>query len=272
MIERMEEDLSRVKPIITQEELMDYYINNPSEFHQEGKRLARHIMLIDNSSSPKTGDPFQNTQEQILTRLQSGEDFRKLVASSRSESASNNGLLGWLPKGVLAEEFEKELWSMEVGEIRGPIKIGEMIHFIHLLDEQPQGLLPFQQCREQIQRILEDDKRTVYRYKFLGLPEEIAYSPDPQYTHEYRRALLQAAYARDWDKNMEVVKKTEAFTQYRRAELLFKEAVDKLRQIHHISKESDDAWQYEKETANKLLKKMKFRILIQLDSSQDVQS
>ncbi|MDX9753950.1 MAG: peptidylprolyl isomerase [bacterium] len=264
MIEHMENDLSEMDPIITQEEMMDYYVNNPHEFFQEGKRLARHIMLYDDHIQPNPENPFHLTAEQIRTRLENGEDFRKLIA----DTTSNDGLLGWVSKGVLAEEFEKELWDMEIGEIRGPIQVGSTSQFIHLLDVQKEGLIPFDQCKEKIQSILEEDKRMLYRYKFLGLPQTIAYSSDPKDMQAYQRALLKAAYARDWDKNVEVVQKTEAYTQYYKAHLMFQAYIDHLRQIRHFAQGTDSRWVIEIESVKMLLHKMGFRQLIKLNVDQ----
>lgn len=268
MIQRMEEDLAKVNPTITEEEKMDYYIKNPDEFFQEGKRQVRHIMVYDENDTANTpDDPFQTTPDQIRIRLESGEDFRKLVYKSKSDSAANEGVLGWLSHGMLTQEVDKEVWSMEVGEIRGPIKIGNTYHFVHLLKEQPEGLIPFEECKEKIRTILEEEKRALYRYKFLGLPEEVAYSPDPQYTQQYHQAMLKAAYAREWDKNMDIVQKSDAYTQYRKADALFKNYVDQLRQIRHLPKDTETTWMMEEESANKLLKKMKFRVLIKLNNT-----
>ena len=218
----------------------------------------------DTLNSPD--DPFQTTPDQIRTRLESGEDFRKLVYKSKSDSAASEGILGWLSRGMLTQEVDKEVWSMEVGEIRGPIKIGNTYHFIHLLREQTEGLIPFEECKGKIRTTLEDEKRTLLRYKVLGLPEEISYTMDPQSTQKYQQALLKAAYAREWDKNMDIVQKTEAYTQYRKADNLFKNYVDQLRQIRHLPKDTESTWMMEEESSEKLLKKIKFRVLVKLNT------
>ncbi|MBD3267382.1 hypothetical protein GF373_12000, partial [bacterium] len=266
MITRMVEDLSKVTPFISQEEMMEYYIKYPEEFYQEPKRLARHIMIYKEDTDPN--NPFQTSPEQIRSALENGEDFGKLLLKSQSDSANNDGLLGWLPKGVLAQEFERELWAMEVGEIRGPIEIGETVHFIHLLDEKPGGLRAFSECRETIRTLLQDEKRIVYRFKFLGLPEELSLSLDPQNTKQYQDALLKAAYARDWHKNMEVVNKTDAYAKYKIAELLFKNRIDRLRQKRHLPREMETTWLIESEAAKQLLETSHFRFLIKLDTVQ----
>jgi hypothetical protein len=264
MFKAMEKDLSKVSPSVTDEEMMQYYINNPTEFHQKGKRLSRHVMIDRNKHSDPESIP---SISEIQSRLEKGEDFHQIILDTQSENSTQDGNLGWLQRGALHQTFDNVLWAMDVGEITGPIRVGTTEHFLHLIDEQEEGLTPFNQCKPQIKKQLEEKKRTLLRYKLLGLPtNEITLDPQSE---NYRNALLQAAYAREWDKNIEIVRKTESYRRYQKAELLFQKNVENTRNIIDHSRISDSIWVIGKETVNQLLDHMYFRMLVKLNTPTD---
>ena len=264
MIQYMEKDLAKIRPTVSQEEVMAYYVDHPEEFHREGKRNARHIMLYDETAGDDNQDPFSTTPESLLRRLQNGEDFHNLVFESQSDSMASSGELGWLTKGALAKNFDQTVWALEVGEITGPIKVRNTLHFVQLLDDQPEGLISFDECAPQIQKQLEEKKRTVQRFKLLGLSKEALSEPNPASTEEYRNALLQAAYAREWDQNSVVARKTQVYAAYRKADMLFLSAMDQLRRSKNANRRPNTEWALGNATIEHLLKKMEFRFMVKL--------
>ncbi len=264
MLADMEIDLARISPVVTQEELLSYYIEHPVEFHRTGKRYARHIMLYKNNEPTNEDNPFSVTPQQIWTRLQSGEDFHALIIETRSDNSTNEGMLGWLPRGTLHHSFEKALWALEIGEVTGPIYVDSTVHFIQLLDEQPDGLISFEECSSRIRSIIKDKKRVQHRYKLLGFDPD-TFSEGSELTDEYRQRLLEAAYARGWDKNMDIVRKTNAFNRYAIANYMFKETMQQHRTNQYSTQNDDSSWILENKTALRLLEDMDFRLLIKLD-------
>jgi len=264
MLADMEIDLARISPVVTQEELLSYYIEHPVEFHRKGQRYARHIMLYNENEQTNEDNPFTVSSQQIWTRLQSGEDFNSLIVETRSENSTNEGMLGWLPRGTLHQSFEKALWALEIGEITGPIHVDSTVHFIQLLDEQPDGLISFEECSSRIRSILKDQKRVQHRYKLLGFDPD-TFSEGSELTDEYRKRLLEAAYAREWDKNMDIVRKTNAFNRYAIANYMFKDTLKKHRKKQYSTQNEDSSWILENKTALRLLEDMDFRLLIKLD-------
>ncbi len=263
----MEKDLAQITPEITQEEMLDYYIKHPESFHREGKRLARHLMIENvRSSDPK--DPFLTTPDMIIKRLKNGEDFLHLIhQESRSMSSSNNGLLGWHTRGTFHENFDRVLWSLEIGEVTGPIRADDTLHFIQLLDEQEEGLIPYNKCKSDIRTILTEEKRKIRRFKLLGLSKDLLSNDDPAATEEYKKALLQAAYAREWDKNVAVVEKTDAFSQYHKADLLFRIYMNQYRDTLNLTRETEGTLNLQNQCAKYLLDSINFRFLVKLNTS-----
>lgn len=268
MIDAMEADLAKVSPDVSQEEMLAYYVENPNEFYRQGKRYARHIMLYENNTGDTPDNPFTVTPEQIWNRLENGEDFYSLIIETRSENSTQEGVLGWLPRGTIHQTFEKAMWALEIGEITGPIEINSTVHFIQLMDEQSEGLIPFDECRPRIKTILKEKKRTQHRYKLLGLNPDSLTVDNGELTEEYRQAILEAAYAREWHKNIEIVRRTEAFARYRKANLAFLDEIKRHRKSAVTRKEDEFSWILENKTATSLLNEMGFRLLIKLDIPQ----
>jgi len=264
MINAMENELDQIKPTVTQEEMMAYYVDNADQFHRKGLRFARHIML-DKNASPDPDDPFQITPDVIKNRLLNGVDFQRLIMYSKSESINNDGYLGWLPKGSLADPFEDALWSLEIGEITGPVEVGDHVHFIQLLDAQPEGLVPFEESIPQIRETLQEQKRILHRFKLLGLPADTLTSSDVEENDNYKQALLDAAYARGWDNNIEIVEKTNAFKKFRKADLYFSHYAQELKNTIAYSESPDSSVFIENEAVNRLLEECDYQLLIKLN-------
>ncbi len=85
-----------------------------------GKVRASHI-LVDKMSQAQT----------IMDDLASGIDFVKLARDlSQCPSKKKGGDLGFFGKGQMVPEFEKAVFGMKVGEVKGPVKTKFGYHVI----------------------------------------------------------------------------------------------------------------------------------------------
>lgn len=67
----------------------------------------------------------------ILDELHEGKKFSDLAKEySECDSAEKGGSLGRFPSGSMVAEFEKALYQMKEGEIKGPIKTKFGYHII----------------------------------------------------------------------------------------------------------------------------------------------
>ncbi len=107
---------------------------------------ARHILV-----------PDQETAQQVIDRLQAGEDFAALAneLSTDEGSKTSGGDLGWFTRGTMVAPFEEAVFALEIGESSQPVLSDFGYHVIQLLGREERPLDP-QQLQEAKQRAYDD--------------------------------------------------------------------------------------------------------------------
>lgn len=107
--------------------------NEDTEYH------LRHILIaLPGNASPAQVQEGREKAEDILARLQQGEDFSQLaIAHSDSQQALEGGDLGWRRLGQLPTLFAEPVLQMQPGEISPLIRNSSGFHILKL--EQTRG-------------------------------------------------------------------------------------------------------------------------------------
>ncbi len=87
-----------------------------------------------------------------LLRVQNGEDFAA-VAMELSEDAAtkaSGGALGWIERGTARPEWEAVVFSMDKGEVRGPISGPTGLHVFYVSEVKRTEIKSFDDLKEQI--------------------------------------------------------------------------------------------------------------------------
>lgn len=75
--------------------------------------------------------------QNIKKQLDNGKDFEKLAKeASECPSSEKGGDLGFFSKGDMVKPFERKAFSMDVGDISGPVKTEFGFHLIRKEDER----------------------------------------------------------------------------------------------------------------------------------------
>ncbi len=86
------------------------------------KASARHILV---SSEEDCND--------LRTQIEDGADFAKIAEShSRCPSGKSGGDLGEFGPGRMVPEFDKVIFSAELGKVHGPVKTDFGFHLIEI--------------------------------------------------------------------------------------------------------------------------------------------
>ncbi len=169
-------DRARVtsKVSVSDAELRAEYASRKDTFSVSEQVTAAHILIrVDPSKGPAADAAAQAKAEKLAERAKSGEDFAKL-ANENTEDPSGKGNGGQLPPfshGQMVPEFEKAAFSLEPGQIAGPIKTQYGYHVIKVLSKNPPRVRTFEEVRAQLSSELTQkraDKETERRARDLA--------------------------------------------------------------------------------------------------------
>ncbi|MFV0431049.1 MAG: peptidylprolyl isomerase [Alphaproteobacteria bacterium] len=171
---------SYVNEKLTEERLRAYYDEKMKDFTPEEERKTRHILVETREKA-----------EELIKRLDAGEDFNKLATeASIGPSGANGGELGWASKNEFVPEFATAAWALEKGTYsKEPVQTSFGYHIIFVEDvrktEEPQfedikALLKSELQRDLEEQFFEDlqTQANVQRFDVKG--EEIATPEAPQ--------------------------------------------------------------------------------------------
>tara|TARA_B100001059_G_scaffold112460_1_gene112663 strand:- start:684 stop:1925 length:1242 start_codon:yes stop_codon:yes gene_type:complete len=100
----------------------------------EDQWSSRHILLIP--SAIRDEETTEKEINSIRNRITDGESFSELAREHSEDpgSAQQGGELGWLGKGVLADEFEKVMIESSIGDVSPVFQTQFGFHFLEVLD------------------------------------------------------------------------------------------------------------------------------------------
>ena len=147
---------------VKDEDVLAFYNDNPDKFTAGESVNASHI-LVDS----------EDAANEIYAKISSGEMSFEDAAKEYSScpSKANGGSLGDFTKGQMVPEFDSAVFAMEVGEItKTPVKTQFGYHLIKLNGKTEAALTPFDEVKEGIRSMLENEKqRSAYESKINQL-------------------------------------------------------------------------------------------------------
>lgn len=136
---------------VTEAALKDYYESVKERFQTQERRRARHILItaedgLDDAAAEKRA-------AEIAEQARAGENFEELARKYSKDpgSAQQGGDLGWAERGMFVGPFEEALFSMQKGEIRGPIKTEFGYHVIRLDEIEAEHSRSFEEARAELE-------------------------------------------------------------------------------------------------------------------------
>jgi len=134
------------------------YKANKADYVKAEQVSAAHILISFTDRTEKEADSRAN---EILARLEAGEDFGTLAKEYSDDSGSKQkqGELGFFPRQRMVKPFEDAVFAMtSPGEISAPVKTGFGYHIIRFNERRPEHQLSFEEARARI--IPQENKRT----------------------------------------------------------------------------------------------------------------
>lgn len=146
---------------VTDEEAKEFYEENKSSLLSGETVSASHI-LVD--TEEKANELLSDINEGKISFADAAKE------NSSCPSSQNGGSLGEFGKGQMVPEFDEAVFSMEVGEVKGPVKTQFGYHLIKLDAKNEAKEIAFEEVAEQIKaKLLTDKQRAAYTSKINQL-------------------------------------------------------------------------------------------------------
>ena len=142
-------------------EIQAYYERHADEFPVAERVHAAHILIkTGKDASPAQDAAARKKAEDVAARAKKGEDFAAL-AKQYSEDPGSKTQGGDLPPfghGAMVAPFEQAAFSMQPGEIQGPVKSDFGYHVIKLIEKIPAGKLSLVEATPKIAAALSQEQ------------------------------------------------------------------------------------------------------------------
>lgn len=126
----------RAKTVVGEDEIKAEYGRRLSSFSVPEQVTAAHILIrVDAAKGPEGEAAAKAKAEKLAQQAKAkGADFAKLAAANTEDPSgkTNGGQLPPFSHGQMVPEFEEAAFSMQPGEVRGPIKTQFGFHIIKL--------------------------------------------------------------------------------------------------------------------------------------------
>lgn len=145
---------------VTDEEIASFYNENKEKMKRPEQLRARHILIeIKPDADEETKAAALKRIEEVIAKAKAGEDFAELAKKySEGPSAPKGGDLGTFPRGRMVPAFEEAAFSLEPGELSGPVLSRFGYHAIKVEEKIAASLPTLDEAKEQISSFLNSTK------------------------------------------------------------------------------------------------------------------
>lgn len=151
--------------VVDDSELVGYYNQNRERFRQPEEYKLKAIYV---SSESRTAEEIEVRKSEIDTKIAAGEDLSALATEyGEGPEKDSQGDLGSFKQGDLAPVLEEVVVELEVGEFSPWIQMPGGWYLLHLEEKEESRILPFEEAREEIQKMLYEQKYESEAEKYL---------------------------------------------------------------------------------------------------------
>jgi parvulin-like peptidyl-prolyl isomerase len=140
-------------PVVSDAELEAYYRDNQHRLTFPEQVRVRHILLTwKRLGTQDDRAAIREQMQPILARARNGEDFAALARaySDDSETRDFGGDTGLFHRCQMLPAFEQVAFSLQPGEISGPVETPFGLHILRLEERLQSRLVPLDEVREQL--------------------------------------------------------------------------------------------------------------------------
>ena len=167
-----------------EETVRAFYAANPAIFTRPERVHVSVILLkVDPSSTKAVRDKAREEAQALHKRLAKGADFAKLAKLRYADaSAAKGGDLGYLHRGLLAENLHVALDALKAGEVSKPVDVLEGVSIFKLHERTQPELRPFDAVRVRALELLKREQADKAWKDFVaGLRSAAVVEMDPSW-------------------------------------------------------------------------------------------
>jgi peptidyl-prolyl cis-trans isomerase SurA len=146
----------RSKAFVREEQIVNYYEAHIDDYKTEGQvRLAGIFLIQSDPSNRDESLELTKKGEEILSRINNGEDFRELAMEfSQGPGADEGGSLGLFKTSEIDQDLLNIIESLPEGGVSDLIHRGGSIQIIKLIKKYNRGIIPLEDVRDNIYETL----------------------------------------------------------------------------------------------------------------------
>jgi peptidyl-prolyl cis-trans isomerase SurA len=137
---------------ISDDEVKAYYDRHMKTGGNVQVRASHIFIAIPDGADAAAVAEKQAQAKKLLERARGGEDFAKLAKQYSDDAATrgDGGDLGTFGKDMLPKAIEEIVFSMQPGELAGPVRADRGFHVIKLLERKEKDAKPLAEVQDDI--------------------------------------------------------------------------------------------------------------------------
>jgi len=149
---------------ITEEDIQKYYNEN------DKTATVRHILMLTQGKSPEEKVEIHSKMEDILQRVNKGENFETLAKKYSEDPGSkeNGGLYKDFSRGDMVQTFEDAAFNLPIGSISDIVETPYGYHIIKVIDRKKE-IRPLDTVRTAIETTLKGNRQNELLLKLIDI-------------------------------------------------------------------------------------------------------
>jgi peptidyl-prolyl cis-trans isomerase D len=133
---------------LSRQEVESWYLNHSERYGAPELSRVRHILIVPQGQGAAADAAAKQTADDVMKRVRAGEDFATLALhySDDDETKGQGGDIGVFRPGMMLPDFERIAFSMEPGDLRGPVRIEAGYEIMQCLLHEPAEMVPLKYC------------------------------------------------------------------------------------------------------------------------------
>jgi peptidyl-prolyl cis-trans isomerase SurA len=140
------------KVTVSDNDVQGYYDRHIKSGNNTQVKASHIFIAIPENADAATVIAKEAVARKLLNRAKAGEDFATLAKEFSEDPATRTegGDLGYFGRDMLPKPIEEMVFSMAIGEVRGPIRADRGFHVIKLVDKRAKDVKPLADVKEEI--------------------------------------------------------------------------------------------------------------------------